>query len=77
MVERMSNFLKRMMCAAIRLYQKFISPLFPPSCRYYPTCSAYAYESITKYGPFKGLYLAVKRIMRCHPFHEGGYDPVP
>lgn len=77
MVKRMSNLLKRFFCVLIRLYQKFISPLTPPSCRYYPTCSAYAYEAITKYGPFKGLYLAVKRILRCHPFHEGGYDPVP
>ncbi len=77
MVEPMSNLLKRLLCGAIRAYQKFISPLFPPTCRYYPTCSAYAYEAVTKYGPFKGFYLAVRRILRCHPFHEGGYDPVP
>lgn len=77
MGETMSNLLKRLMCGMIRFYQRFISPLFPPSCRYYPTCSAYAYESITRYGPLKGGSLAVKRILRCHPFHEGGYDPVP
>lgn len=69
--------LSRLMCGLIRAYQRFISPLLPPSCRYYPTCSAYAYEAIVRFGPFKGLYLAVRRIMRCHPFHEGGYDPVP
>nr|WP_206172592.1 membrane protein insertion efficiency factor YidD [Treponema phagedenis] len=61
----------------IKFYQKAISPLFPPTCRYYPTCSAYALESIKKYGPFKGVFLAIKRILRCHPFHKGGYDPVP
>ncbi|WP_425304519.1 membrane protein insertion efficiency factor YidD [Treponema phagedenis] len=61
----------------IKFYQKAISPLFPPTCRYYPTCSAYALESIKKYGPFKGVFLAIKRILRCHPFHKGDYDPVP
>ncbi len=61
----------------IRIYQYTISPLFPPSCRYVPTCSQYAVEAITKYGILKGLYLAVRRILRCHPFHPGGYDPVP
>ncbi|MCQ2573887.1 MAG: membrane protein insertion efficiency factor YidD [Treponema sp.] len=61
----------------IRFYQICISPLFPPSCRYTPTCSAYALEAIKKYGPVKGLYLAIRRILRCNPFHEGGYDPVP
>lgn len=61
----------------IRFYQKFISPLFPPSCIYRPTCSQYAVEALEKYGIFKGSYLAIKRILRCHPFHTGGYDPVP
>jgi len=73
----MKKLLQILMCKFIRIYQRFISPLLPPSCRYYPTCSAYAYESISRYGPIKGLYLAIKRILRCHPFHEGGYDPVP
>ncbi|HPO03235.1 membrane protein insertion efficiency factor YidD [Treponema zuelzerae] len=73
----MKKLLQSLICGAIRLYQKWISPLFPPTCRYYPTCSAYAYESVTRYGPFKGSFLAIKRILRCHPFHEGGYDPVP
>ncbi|HLG27232.1 MAG TPA: membrane protein insertion efficiency factor YidD [Paenisporosarcina sp.] len=61
----------------IKLYQKIISPLTPPSCRFYPTCSHYGVEAVEKHGALKGTYLAVKRILRCHPFNEGGYDPVP
>ncbi|MCI5829343.1 MAG: membrane protein insertion efficiency factor YidD [Treponema sp.] len=61
----------------IRFYQVCISPLFPDCCRYTPSCSQYAIEAIKKYGPFKGFYLAVRRILRCNPFFEGGYDPVP
>lgn len=61
----------------IRIYQKVISPLFPPSCRFQPTCSHYGYEAIQKYGFLKGSWLAVKRLARCHPFNPGGYDPVP
>ena len=61
----------------IRAYQGFISPLFPPTCRFQPTCSQYAFEAIAEYGTFKGGWLAVKRILRCHPFHPGGYDPIP
>ncbi|MBR5105224.1 MAG: membrane protein insertion efficiency factor YidD [Alistipes sp.] len=61
----------------IRFYQKFISPLKPPSCRFTPTCSQYAIEAIRKYGPIKGCWLAAKRIGRCHPWGGSGYDPVP
>ena len=62
----------------VKLYIKFISPLKRTGCcRYIPTCSQYALEALQKYGPFKGSYLAVRRILRCNPFHEGGYDPVP
>lgn len=61
----------------IRLYQICISPLKPSVCRFYPTCSAYMLQAIRKYGPFKGSWLGVKRILKCHPFHKGGYDPVP
>ena len=61
----------------VRLYQRFISPLTPPSCRFTPTCSQYAVEALQKYGPFKGLWLAVKRLLRCHPWGGSGYDPVP
>jgi len=61
----------------VHLYKLFISPLFPPSCRHYPTCSEYAIESLEKYGVFKGGYLAFVRILKCNPFYKGGYDPVP
>lgn len=60
----------------IRLYQLTFSRILPPSCRYYPSCSHYAYEAIHRYGPLTGGWMAVKRIGRCNPFHPGGYDPV-
>lgn len=63
--------------ALIKFYRKFISPIKPPCCRFYPTCSAYALEAYSKYGFFKGSFLSLKRILKCHPFHKGGYDPVP
>ena len=61
----------------IRFYQVCISPLLGPSCRFTPTCSEYARQAILKHGPFKGLYLAVRRLLRCHPWGGSGYDPVP
>lgn len=61
----------------IRLYQRLISPVLPPSCRFYPTCSQYAHDAIDRYGLLKGGLMAVGRLARCHPFHSGGYDPVP
>lgn len=61
----------------IRFYQLCISPMLPPSCRFQPTCSQYAIEAIRKHGPLKGVWLAVKRILRCHPWGGSGYDPVP
>jgi len=70
--------MKKLLLSLIRFYQKHISPAFPARCRYYPTCSRYAYEAITKYGCRKGGWLALKRFLRCHPFHKGDYfDPVP
>ncbi|SHK38868.1 hypothetical protein SAMN05216582_10375 [Selenomonas ruminantium] len=68
---------KRFLLLLIWGYQHVISPLKPPTCRYFPTCSEYARQAIEKYGVRRGGWLAVKRILRCHPFHEGGYDPVP
>ena len=69
--------MSRLLILCIRFYQIFISPMKPPTCRFYPTCSAYAIEAIQKKGPVKGTWLAIKRIAKCHPFHPGGYDPVP
>jgi putative membrane protein insertion efficiency factor len=69
--------MKTIAIALIRFYQVCISPLHPACCRFIPTCSQYALEAVTKYGFLKGSYLAVKRILKCHPFHKGGYDPVP
>lgn len=69
--------MKYLVLGLIRIYQKFISPALPPSCRFQPTCSQYGYQAIKKYGVIKGGWLAIKRIGRCHPFHPGGYDPVP
>lgn len=69
--------MKRGMLWLVRFYRVGISPLFPAACRYYPTCSAYALESIERYGAWKGGRLAAARILRCHPLHAGGYDPVP
>ncbi|OCA91578.1 membrane protein insertion efficiency factor YidD [Bacillus sp. FJAT-27225] len=61
----------------IRFYQKAISPLKPPSCRFHPTCSNYGAEAISRFGALKGGYLTIKRILKCHPLHPGGLDPVP
>ena len=69
--------MKHVMIWLIRLYQKFISPIKPPSCRFTPTCSAYAVEAFQKRGFFVGFALTVWRILRCNPFSKGGYDPVP
>lgn len=73
----LKNILKFIIVQLIKFYRIFLSPLKPPTCRFQPTCSAYALEAVQKYGPFKGSYLAIKRILKCHPFHPGGYDEVP
>jgi uncharacterized protein len=69
--------LARVMIAAIRFYRKGISPLKPPVCRFYPTCSEYGLEAVERYGARRGAWLLVKRIARCQPFCKGGFDPVP
>ena len=69
--------MKKLIIRIIRFYQKKISPLFGPRCRYYPTCSQYAVEAVERFGAFKGSILAVLRLLRCNPFFPGGYDPVP
>ena len=69
--------MRRFLLWAIRAYRRNISPLSPPSCRYIPTCSAYALEAVEKHGALKGGWLALRRFLRCHPFHKSGYDPVP
>ena len=73
----MYQLISRFFILLIKGYKYLISPLLKPSCRYYPTCSAYAIEAIQKYGPFKGGYLAIKRILRCNPWGGHGHDPVP
>ncbi|MBO4905497.1 MAG: membrane protein insertion efficiency factor YidD [Bacteroidaceae bacterium] len=69
--------LRRLFIFPIRFYQRCISPLTPPSCRFTPTCSQYAVEAILKHGVVKGLYLGIRRLLRCHPWGGSGYDPVP
>jgi len=69
--------IKYILLFLIKLYQLLIAPLIPASCRYFPTCSVYAKEAIIKHGPFYGTYLAIKRVLSCHPWGGHGFDPVP
>ncbi|WP_404347343.1 membrane protein insertion efficiency factor YidD [Sutcliffiella horikoshii] len=69
--------MKHVLLSIIRFYRKFISPLTPPTCRFYPTCSHYGMEAIGRFGAIKGGWLTIKRILKCHPFHPGGIDHVP
>jgi putative membrane protein insertion efficiency factor len=68
---------RRLLAGLIRAYQRFLSPALPPSCRFHPSCSQYALEAVTRYGALRGSWLAARRLVRCHPFHPGGFDPVP
>ncbi|KRN88998.1 membrane protein insertion efficiency factor YidD [Ligilactobacillus ceti] len=72
-----NNFFKKLLIYPVKFYQKGISPLLPPSCRYYPTCSSYMIQAIEKHGPIAGLVMGIARIFRCNPFLRGGHDPVP
>jgi putative membrane protein insertion efficiency factor len=70
------RLLTRIIIGIIKLYQRFISPALPGSCRFYPTCSQYTIQALERYGVLKGLSMGIKRILKCHPFHPGGYDPL-
>ena len=69
--------MKRVLLGALAAYKRFLSPVLPPACRFVPTCSEYAAAAIEKHGPFRGVMLAIRRIVRCAPWHPGGFDPVP
>ena len=69
--------MRALILAVLRAYKRFVSPLLPPACRFEPTCSIYAMNAVQKYGVTRGSWLAFRRLMRCHPFHAGGFDPVP
>ncbi len=69
--------MRRLLTFVIKLYKLVVSPLLPPACRFLPTCSDYAVEAVEKHGALKGSYLALRRMLKCHPLREGGYDPVP
>ncbi len=77
MMKYIKNGLNLILIGLVQFYRIVISPLKPATCRFYPTCSTYTLEALRKYGPFKGSYLGIKRILKCHPWHKGGYDPLP
>lgn len=77
LLDGLLKFIGWLLMLPIRFYRRFISPLTPPSCRFTPTCSEYAIEAITKHGPFKGTWLAIRRVLRCRPGGGSGFDPVP
>ncbi|MEI3376940.1 MAG: membrane protein insertion efficiency factor YidD [Coriobacteriales bacterium] len=77
LLHHVSSVPRRLAVSMVGFYRKYISPMFPPSCRYVPTCSEYAMIALQRYGFIKGSWMAIKRICRCHPWHPGGYDPVP
>jgi hypothetical protein len=76
-VRLISRLLTTSLIKLIKIYQLLLSPMLGQNCRFYPTCSHYAQESLNKHGVIKGTYLAIRRLFRCHPWHDGGYDPVP
>jgi len=76
-MKTLSSLISRILIIPIHFYRLAISPMLPPSCRYTPTCSAYAIEALRRHGPLRGSWLAIRRILRCHPWGGSGYDPVP
>lgn len=68
---------KKIILTLIKIYKRLLSPLLVPRCRFYPSCSQYCYDAVEQYGVIQGLFLGLKRLLRCHPFNNGGYDPVP
>ena len=72
-----SKLVNYLLIGLVQFYRYALSPLKPSTCRFYPTCSMYMLQALRRYGPLKGSYLGIKRILKCHPFHEGGYDPLP
>lgn len=76
LIKETGKAVKKILIIIIKGYQIFISPLFPRTCRFYPTCSTYFIQALEKYGPVKGSYLGIRRILRCHPGNSGGYDPL-
>ena len=72
-----SKLVNYLLIGLVQFYRYALSPLKPSNCRFYPTCSMYMLQALRRYGPLKGSYLGIKRILKCHPFHKGGYDPLP
>lgn len=68
--------MRQALIAILRVYKRFVSPLLPSACRFHPTCSEYMIEAVSKYGAGRGLWMGTRRLLRCHPFHQGGFDPV-
>ena len=72
-----SKLVNYLLIGLVQFYRYALSPLKPSTCRFYPTCSMYMLQALQRYGPLEGSYLGIKRILKCHPFHKGGYDPLP
>ncbi len=73
----LSKIINSILIGLVKFYRSALSPLKPSTCRFYPTCSMYMLQALERYGPLKGSYLGIKRILKCHPFHKGGHDPLP